>query len=702
MAVINWNTATRLSAATGVSVSTRATWAASWTARPEIHAEQCAWTIAPEIASATLRRHFGRVFLPGANTATDLARVDIRGHFVRIDWTTDEGGTATWLGYAEAMVDEARGLTDGTIPSSGTQTIVCYGLERMLAVSPIRDTVWRNVIDPPSPATRRGGSPVAFNELGRPNRSAATVGGVYVFEPDPAVAQYWTTRQAVQYLLAHQLPTNNGGVSAIPWALANAAVVPDWDACFAELDGRTVHDVLTELLGPRRLMSWTVSWDLSSLQVYPFSMSPTLINLGTDAVPANTNTHSLLFDADPLSRGAVNADGSDVVDQVVVRGGRRVSICTLDLPSTSLENDWTDANKTSYNTAASAGAGYGTKDVYEQRRLNANVRQGALLANVFRRLRIPLAWDCKVAGDPSTTPAGPKQDVFIDEAAGNAAYLPNPGAVRILPTSGLRRGKTYTGTVTAVDSETLGDLPPLVTLKTPQLGRREVQTIGRAHDIAGGEPAWSVQVTVPDPRVIDLEVVGAPQHMLGGAAFVSLAADPDPTDGFDIADTRATVAIEEDRFAEGIWPASLATMDIVRRRVVYVGDGYQVIRIVPHTVIGLGADATETRTAGGYVVDDRAILTQLARLLAAYHTTPRLQMTVASQRRTGVLTVGSIVTSVGTAYPTDVNALVSRIELTNPEGAGVGSVRGATQTITAATVPRDLLTQFVLSARGRS
>ena len=73
-----------------------------------------------------------------------------------------------------------------------------------------------------------------------------------------------------------------------------------------------------------------------------------------------------------------------------------------------------------------------------------------------------------------------------------------------MPTSGLRRGKTYTGTVTAVDSETLGDLPPLVTLKTPQLGRREVQTIGRAHDIAGGEPAWSVQVVIPDPRVIDL------------------------------------------------------------------------------------------------------------------------------------------------------------------------------------------------------
>jgi hypothetical protein len=77
-------------------------------------------------------------------------------------------------------------------------------------------------------------------------------------------------------------------------------------------------------------------------------------------------------------------------------------------------------------------------------------------------------------------------------------------------------------------------------------------------------------------------------------------------------------------------------------------------------------------------------------------------MTVASQRRTGLLTVGSIVTSVGTAYPSDVNALVSRIEISNPEGAGVGSVRGATQTITAATVPRDLLTQFVLSARGRS
>jgi hypothetical protein len=700
MATINWNTATRLSPATAVSVSTRATWAASWTSRPEIHAEQCAWTIAPEIATATLRRPFGRVVLPGANTATDLTRIDIRGHFVRIDWTTDEGTTATWLGFAESIVDEPKGLTDGVIPSSGMQTVVCYGLERMLAAAPIRDTVWRNVIDPPSPATRRGGSPIAFNADGRPNRSASTVGGVYVFEPDPTVAQYWTTRQAVAYLLVHQLPTNSGGVAAIPWALANAAVVPDWDACFAEVDGRTVYDVITELIGPRRLMSWTVSWDLSSLQVYPFSMTPTLINLGTDVVPANTVTHTVLFDADPLSRGAVNADGADVVDQVIVRGGRRVSICTLDLPSTSLENDWTNTNQTAYNDAASAGAGYAAKDVYEQRRLNAGVRQGANLANVFRRLRIPLAWDCKVAGDPAASPPV-KQNVFIDEANGNAAYLPNPGGIRILPTSGLRRGKTYTGTITAVDTEVLGDLPPLVTLETPQLGRREIQTIGRAHDIAGGEPAWSVQATVPDPRVIDLEVVGAPQHMLGGAGFVPLAADPDVSDGFDIADTRATVAIEEDRFAEGVWPATLSTVDIVRRRVVYVGDGYSIIRVVPWTVVGLSTTAAEQTTDGGYVVDDRAILTQLARLLAAYHTTPRLQMTLATQRRTGVLTVGSIITSVGTAYPTSINALVAKIEILNPEGAGANSMRGASQTITAASVPVDLLTQFVLNARGR-
>jgi hypothetical protein len=161
------------------------------------------------------------------------------------------------------------------------------------------------------------------------------------------------------------------------------------------------------------------------------------------------------------------------------------------------------------------------------------------------------------------------------------------------------------------------------------------------------------------------------------------------------------VAIEEDRFAEGVWPATLSTVDIVRRRVVYVGDGYSIIRVVPWTVVGLSTTAAEQTTDGGYVVDDRAILTQLARLLAAYHTTPRLQMTLATQRRTGVLTVGSIITSVGTAYPTAINALVAKIEILNPEGAGASSMRGASQTITAASVPVDLLTQFVLNARGR-
>ncbi len=705
MPTVNFNTATRLSAATAAAVSYRATWGDSWTAVPEVTAEQCAWTIAPEIATATLRRPYGRVLLPGAKTTVDLARVNIRGSFVKVDWTTDEGGTATWLGYVESQIDEPIGLTDGTIPASGTQMFVCYGLEKSLLTAPILDAVWKDN-DPGADPTDvvRGGSAIAFNAGGQPNRSAAAISGIYVYESDPETAQYWTSRQIIQYLLANHLPTNTFGVATLPWLLSNASIVPDWDKPVLETDGQTVYGLITELLSPRALLGWTVSWNATNLLINPFSLSASTVTLEDTTFPANTSTVDILAAADPLTRVAISEDASDTVDQVIVRGARRVSVATVSYLDANLIEGWDPVDDLNdYNAAASGAVGYGDLDQYEKRKLDSQARGTPPVQAVFREFEIPLDWDAKCTNeieDPAE-----QEIVFPIDGSPATIHRPYPRRIRILPGLPVDPGIDYSDEEEDIAETGRRDWQtPIVTLVDPDTGeRREVGQIAQAHFaceiFGGGEPGWTIQPRLADDRRIALDITGAPQHLIAGSDFVPLAVDPEPDSGYDYRDLKATVAIEEDRHAEAQWPASLATTDVVRRRIVYAGDGYKCVYLVPGTVYALDKKGVEKLAVGGYIADDRPALRNLARLLAAYHTTARKSVTMQTARRTGVITVGSMLTTID-GYPTAVNALISRIEITHPETEG-GGMTAATQTITAATVPVDPMSVLALTRSRR-
>lgn len=704
MPTVNFNTAARLSAAAPGLVSFRATWADAWTAAPEVIAEQCAWTIAPEIATATLRRPYGRVMLPGAKVLTDLARVDIRGYFIRIDWTTDEAGTSTWLGYVESQIDEPIGLTDGVIPASGNQMFVCYGLEKSLLTAPILDAVWKdNAPGAGASDIVRGGGAVAFNAGGLRNRSAAAIGGVYVYSADPDTAEYWTSRQIVEYLLKYHLPTNTFGVAALPWSLTNASIVPSWDAPVIETDGQTVYGIVTELLSPRSLLGWTVAWNLTSLLINPFSLSASTVTLDTTTFPANTSTIDILAAGDPLTRVAISEDANDTVDQVIVRGARRVSVATLSYVDANLVEGWDPvADLNAYNDAASGSAGYADKDQYEKRKLDAQSRGTPPVQAVFREFEIPPDWDAKA----NNTIPTPDEDaiVFPIDTTPITRHRPLPQFLRILPQLPIDPLVDYSDDEAAIaDTGRNYWRSFLLTLVDPDTSeRREVANIAQAHFaceiFGGGEPGWTIQPRLIGPTRIGLDITGAPQHLIAGSDFVPLAVDPEPDSGYDYRDLKATVAIQEDRFAEAAWPTTLGTADVIRRRVVYAGDAYQLVYLVPGTVYQLDAVGAEKLAAGGYIVDDRPKLLDLARLLAAYHTTPRKSMTLQTARRTGQITVGSMLTTID-GYPTAVNALISRIEITCPESEN-GGVQSATQTIVAATVPVDPMSVLAL-ARSR-
>lgn len=689
MATINFNTAASsgVSTAKAHAVYTRATWAASWTARPDIAAIQCVWNAAPNTSSATLVRDYGRVFLPGSTGFSDTTQLAIEGSFVLIEWSNDEGGVNYWLGVIESSSDDADGSTDGNVPASGRQSFACFGMERLLQRAPVFDTVRNDA----GTAVRSGGA-ATFNHRGQPNRSAAKVDGAYLFEYD--ADHYWSTRDIVEHLLTYHLPTVTGepGAASIPWALANSSIVPDWDAPEVDPEGLTVYSLLNRLLDSRRLLGWAAGFDNTSLTVAPFSLAISAVTLADKTFAANVNQHAVLYGSDPLTKADIVNDRSDMADQVIVRGARRLSVATL-RANNELDETWTNNQRLDYNDGASSDAGYSGLDQLDKRAANESARRSNELADVFSRLKIADDWDF-------TTEDGVDVVNVFPPESGTDPYKPFLSSVQILESLPFRSGFDYSGDISAltVRSDKKGR-PPTVSLEIPGTSDRiDVAEIGEAFKTlpANGETLDYTFTTFVDPEdsSIRLRVNGAPQHVIGGVDFVPLAIDQGYTGDWSWIDVHATLAIREDRYCEYVYPSTPPSVDVVRRMVFHVGDEYRQIYIVPGTVVQV-RNFEELTSDGGYLEDDTDKLEYLAKLLYAYHSAPRKSLTIKTQRRTGIANIGDMI---ATANGAAIGAVVTRIQIDTPLGDG-GRQRDPSQEIVSTSIPLDYLAALSVASK---
>lgn len=693
MATVDFNSADAVTTAPAHRVYTRAAWGDSWTLRADIACVQCTWNAAPDRSSAVIVRDYGRVIQPGGIATADLTPLSLDGAFVLIEWDTDETVLTVpvinyWLGVIDGKADAPDGPTDGTNPASGRQSFTCFGMERLLQVAPIIDTVWKD-----DTASARSGGATAFNAGGVPNRSADVITDeTYVFEPDPTAAEFWSTRDIIKHLLFYHLPTNSGGVASIPWTLANDSIVPDWDAPEIETEGQTVWNVINRLLDSRLLLGWGVGFDNTDLLVAPFSISASSVTLADKTFAANATQHAISYSTDPLTEAEITVDRTDMVDQLVVRGARRVSVCTFQ----NLTNGWTQGDPSQeddYNTGASGEVGYSGYDLVRKREANDAARNVDELADVFSLLVVPDSWDYTVPNGLST------ENVF-PPLSGTDPHTPYRAAVRALPMLPLRKGIDYSGDLSLVDEMAVGDYrKPYAIIEIRNDGFTDIEQIGVSIKMV---PATRevIDYTIscdaePDRLAVRLIVHGGPQHVIGSTDFVSLPDDDIFTAPFDWDTVAVTLAVTDDRYCEATEPASVSTTDIVRRRVFHVGDAYQQVYIVPGTIIGIDATNTVITATGGYLRDDSQKLTYLAKLLAAYHTSPRTSLTLRTHRRTSLMSVGDMV---ATANGTNIGAVITRIQIDAPLGDG-RTEPIATQTFISSSVELDLLSTLAVASR---
>lgn len=742
MPSVNWGTSSLTYAGTQqVAVKQNwATWDGSafvespWVVQPNLHCEERVFNLLPSIPTAKLVLHYGDVIAHGATAQSVQAKLDIRGYHVRITDTCPDG-TLVWYGFVDEQVDTQGGNgADGLTPT-GKQEFVCYGLVQMLNHEYMTSSRWYDRSQPTA-AARQSGSSIPFNQFGKPNRTRGVPTGEpsHLFAPVSPLNQlggttrpwekphFWSSRQILTYIQNYLSPKDAEGRVRIPIRFDGLANVPDWDRPTFQTEGRTVMSLINQIVNPSRglLISTgvdtTTTPDTLVLNVHSTS-SATVSLTGGVSHPANASTLQVTTANAQDTNTVVQSSTSKKVNQVIVKGAKRETCITTQIQKSAgtdnaLAPAWQNSETTDYNTAASNSTGYAALSDDEKAQRNAAVRGDNDLADVFKTFVLYPRWDRSlVTVDGSKTWVFQAENPDYDsnasppdaDAEEYIEYHPWWQDIQIKNVLPFKQDFYYGGSTPVTDEDAEPDFrPPVVLFKVP--GKTEYLV---AEKMANAKsPTWSVEVGLAkDGQGLSLNVVGDEQHVLAYSDFVALPDEDSLTEQWKYEDCYITISLEDDRYAEGRFPADSAlptTTDLVRRKIIYAGDSYRKVQLSGRITVGINNDGSRKQTQTGIMIDDNWLvddtdkLNALAQLASLYYVADRKVFRLSSARPSALPAVGQLLTL---ANGETINSVVSQISLQTPLSESLGSTSSSYE-ITTTLGEIDPL-QFI-PPRGRS
>jgi hypothetical protein len=617
--------------------------------------------------------------------------------------------------------------------AGGEQVFSAYGLEKLLAEWPIKKSVWEKV--PTVPGLFEGDPPIdgqpgyadtlfPFNPIRRGqqtgNRSAATLGGddpSYVFSKSRTSTYKWKNRDIVEYLLRWHNPQNSDGVEEVFFYLEEDAAIVELEPLEIDPTGQNVHALLCRLIDRRRLVTWFCEYDSETnwVMLRTRTMTPNNIVLplkGSPMIPKNRNQRFFQVNGDPATTWADRWPAIEVCDQVIVRGARRLSVGTFSFAQSSLEKGWSTAQETKYQKGASEEAGYADLGTAEKQRRNAEARSRAEVSGVHSDFRIPMTWTFQTGdGSEAGSPTDEVHPTFPDDSDPTIALPVNPRELFVLGHLPLKEGVNYED---LTDPENPPDetnatgklLGPLVLFKMPKKQGHEddddrwvfAHKMGAnaelEHRHQKEEHRISCHVEVPEHYPgFAVKVTGGPQHAIGKTAFDPLEhpdvpekkIDKQPKYDYYDGAMRATLAVPDDRYCQGVYPATPAAgLDIVRIKQIEAGERYRKDYVVTDTVVDINNAGELVRSTGGFVPletdeDDEHQLRALAKIAWNWYGQRHHVVACESYRVKPrvVVMLGHLITTMGsppleddsfTANTLAVNSVITAISLTWPKG----------------------------------
>lgn len=631
-------------------VYTRANWADAWIEDTTIQCVHATWSTGRSFSTATLVRYYGR-FQSYVDEAPEIRDKDpdMPKRFVKIKIPTEKPANSIdyeyreWFGVMDLVEDDQHGVelvanpvAPGDPPTfsaiaNGVQTVTCFGMEKLLAESPITNSYFLNGTGSVTElkrglATNKGEK---WNASVLKHFSLVTGFSSYLFdsrETSLGTMTPWTTADVVEYLLANHTPVDKDGVAQIKY-FVDVAKLPAWDRPTVNLDGNTVFDLLNELIGPKHMLTWRVSgvseitnWvilEVISMTRETITLEPVNANY-TPSLEPNAHIIQVVSDRDQATTVSIKDTGIAKFDQVIFRGPRKRSVFTVSIADGTLDTMWGpftgggNPYQDRYEAGASADASYAGASLQDQAKLNGVVRSDQSLDNVFSRFGLGgTTWNGE-AGDGEGGTA--LVYVFPDGAGGNETfYFQDLYFESNLP---LIRGIDYSGDAVATgvhvfdEYQRRQEIEPLVFFKAPGTSRwiagDKISVYGLELKINGDENnSFSVSFqTDREAAKFWLKVSGDHQHAIAYTDFTPLDAD-EPCGQWDYRDACVTVSCLWDAHVEGRYPADedLPDGDVVRRKVIEVGDEYSLTYVAPNTVVGVDETSAGAlkRSTGGWI-----------------------------------------------------------------------------------------------------
>lgn len=657
------------------TVYTKDSWSDEWEIQSQVICTSATWTIAPQIATATLRNRYGDTMPPGATQWQMWSRLNLAGKYVRILFEDNLGQSSwNWYGIIRTSSDQRMG-------AYGVETFLAYGMESLLQEWRPETSRWRDN------ANQEFGvdMPIPFNERGFSNRTQSPE---YVFDGGKRsyydTTHDWSTRQVVEYLLANETPRDFIGQRNITFQLVDTlSLLPTHDRPVVEREGRTTWEILNALMPRQRLLSFTTEvQDSGVIQVVPLSFNASQLTLPSgQQLAANPNQYTFSVASDTSGSPTLRFNQVDTYDVVRIWGARPRCCFTASKADSTLEDGWPSTLETAYETGADL-TGLSAGDLTAKRRRHEEHRRSDKFRPVYARWRIPFAWDGKANNGLNSgydRPVDPINEADPTNAIqGHDFYPPR---LQILSSLPLLSGHDYSGdnikngTVTKDSEGPFSELPPLCI--TPLLEDTSwyvnVESIGVAAEWEESETAstdrrWtgSVQV-VQGEAAIHVQVIGQPQHFIAATAFSGQAEDITPQWDYD--DFIFTIAVEAHRRLKAQVPENPppSPVDYVRTMDVFAGDEWRLDYVVPDTIVLVADDGTITRSNGGYVRNDKPALQELASLAYQWYSQDRATLSYATKVWHPTVEVGSLVLSVD---GTTANTVISSITIDTPIATG--------------------------------
>lgn len=699
-------------------VYTRDSWEDAWELRENMLCNWAEWCLSPNMPTAEIQWRYGRR-VANDNTFLDISPLNENYNpYIKIVFEDIVGGSdrMTWYGKLGSITyrDGGYRTVGGEKVRSGVQTVQCVGMEKTLLDTPItRSKVWDDNTEAAIDVYRG----ITFNaplQSWQPggNRSADEHDGSHLFSnvvrEDDA---FWSVQHIVKYLLNHCQPSYGGAIADNPlgWFISDDSIEILGTAIWrpvVDTEGRTVKDVLDQLITRKRLMAYYTRVVDDECELVVVSLADqTVVGAGSELLArANANKIDLKFDYE-FGDSVIQVNSHEPVDRVRVRGAQARVVCTLSNVDGSLVAGWTEAQEDAYNLGGSELAEYAAAGSYDRMRaINANVRGKEQFKEVYSFFKLPDDWDYTAgngAGASISNVISPWLDfhtIGYDGALTNDFQREHFICHRIP----LKSGYDYSPsagddlTIVPVKTENLphDDRPVYVLMVDHDDKSFEIDKIGLLGHIARKSQTenfeWSGSVSVPDrERGVYVTVVGEPQHIIAKTDFVPLDVDRRIRRQWEWKKMTVTAAIQLQAYCEGIWPERLNATpagDYVREIVINAGSEYKLDWLHPYTIVGVDLEREPIRnTTGGYINNDSKKLVERARLAYEWYKTPRKSLQITTHKVGDYLPLGYLIEKFGQDEDTNiswmkVNSIVSSIRIDVPSGTVFNQPGAVTQT----------------------